>query len=53
MVRVGQVVGSIETLNVLNEVESTVAGRVVEVKAEEGQAVEYGQPLIAVEPHGT
>jgi biotin carboxyl carrier protein len=53
MVRVGQVVGSIETLNVLNEVESTVAGRVVEVKAEEGQAVEYGQPLIVVEPHGT
>jgi acetyl-CoA carboxylase biotin carboxyl carrier protein len=46
----GQVVGMIETLNVMTEVEATLAGRVLERRAEEGQAVEYGQPLLAVEP---
>jgi acetyl-CoA carboxylase biotin carboxyl carrier protein len=50
LVRVGQVVGMIETLNVMTEVEATLAGRVVDVRAAEGQAVEYGQPLLAVEP---
>jgi biotin carboxyl carrier protein len=50
LVRVGQVVGTIETLNVMTEVEATLAGRVVEVKADEGQAVEYGQQLLALEP---
>jgi acetyl-CoA carboxylase biotin carboxyl carrier protein len=50
LVRVGQIVGMIETLNVMTEVEATLDGRVVEVKAAEGQAVEYGQPLLALEP---
>lgn len=50
VVRVGQVVGMIETLNVMTEVEATLAGRVVEMHVEEGQAVEYGQPLLALEP---
>jgi acetyl-CoA carboxylase biotin carboxyl carrier protein len=50
LVRVGQVVGMIETLNVLTEVEAMQAGRVVELKAREGQAVEYGQQLLALEP---
>jgi acetyl-CoA carboxylase biotin carboxyl carrier protein len=50
IVRAGQVVGTIETLNVLTEVESTMAGRVVEVHATEGQPVEYGQVLLTIEP---
>ena len=50
LVRIGQVVGMIETLNVMTEVEATLAGRVVEVRATEGQAVEYGQLLLALEP---
>lgn len=50
LIRVGQVVGMIETLNVLTEVEATQAGRIVEVQAQEGQAVEYGQPLLTLEP---
>lgn len=50
LVRVGQTVATIETLNVMTEVEATLAGRVVEVKAAEGQAVEYGQPLLALQP---
>jgi acetyl-CoA carboxylase biotin carboxyl carrier protein len=48
-VKAGQLVGTIESLNVLNEVESTVAGRVVEVHVHDGQPVEYGQALMTIE----
>ena len=48
-VKVGQVVGTIQSLNVLNEVESLVAGRVVEIFVQDGQPVEYGQPLMAID----
>jgi acetyl-CoA carboxylase biotin carboxyl carrier protein len=48
-VKVGQVVGTIQSLNVLNEVESLVAGRIVEIFVQEGQPVEYGQPLMTIE----
>ncbi|HEY7984532.1 MAG TPA: acetyl-CoA carboxylase biotin carboxyl carrier protein subunit [Ktedonobacterales bacterium] len=49
-VRQGQVVGTIETLNVLTEVEAPQAGRVAEVAVAEGQAVEYGQLLMRLDP---
>jgi acetyl-CoA carboxylase biotin carboxyl carrier protein len=48
-VKVGQVVGTIQSLNVINEVESLVAGRVVEIFVQDGQPVEYGQPLMAID----
>ena len=48
-VKVGQLVGTIESLNVLNEVETTVAGRVVEILVQEGQPVEYGQVLMTID----
>lgn len=48
-VKAGQLVGTIESLNVLNEVETTVAGRVVEVHVHDGQPVEYGQVLMTIE----
>jgi acetyl-CoA carboxylase biotin carboxyl carrier protein len=48
-VKVGQLVGTIESLNVINEVESSIAGRVVEILVQEGQPVEYGQHLIVLE----
>jgi biotin carboxyl carrier protein len=48
-VKVGQVVGTIQSLNVINEVESLVAGRVVEIFVQEGQPVEYGQPLMTID----
>jgi acetyl-CoA carboxylase biotin carboxyl carrier protein len=50
-VREGQVVGAIEALQVYNEVEASSAGTVREILVEEGQPVEYGQPLLVVEPH--
>nr|BBH95585.1 hypothetical protein KTA_37840 [Thermogemmatispora argillosa] len=51
-VKVGQLVATVEALNVINEVESPVAGRVVEILVEEGQPVEYGQPLMVVDSSG-
>jgi len=51
VVRAGQVVGAVEALNVLNEVEATAAGRISAIFVDDGQAVEYGQPLLAIEPH--
>ncbi len=50
-IKVGQIVATIESLNVINEVEAIVAGHVVEILVKNGQPVEYGQPLIIIE-HG-
>ena len=49
-VREGQVVGAIETLNVMDEVEAESTGRVVEILVQPGQAVEYGQQLMVLTP---
>ncbi len=48
-VKAGQLVGTIESLNVLNEVETTVAGHVTEILVQEGQPVEYGQLLMTID----
>lgn len=48
-VSAGQVVASITGLGLTNEVESTVSGVVAEILAREGQPVEFGQPLFALE----
>ena len=48
-IKVGQLVATIESLNVINEVESTVAGRVVEILVQEGQPIEYGQHLMVID----
>lgn len=50
IVREGQVVAAIESLNVHNDVEATTSGRVREITMQDGQAVEYGQPLIILDP---
>src|SRR5947209_7940841 len=44
MVKVGQLVATIQSLNVMNEVESSLEGRVVDILVQDGQPVEYGQP---------
>ncbi len=48
-VKAGQHLAAIESLNVINEVEAPVAGRVVEILVQEGQPVEYGQPLMTID----
>ncbi len=49
LVKIGQPVGTIQSLNVINEVESLVAGKVVEITVQDGQPVEYGQPLMIID----
>lgn len=49
-VKEGQVIGAVEALNVLNEIESPATGRVRKVLVGDGQPVEYGQVLLMVEP---
>ena len=49
MVKAGQLVGTIQSLNVMNEVETSKAGRVVDILVQEGQAVEYGQHLMTID----
>ncbi|WP_088104724.1 acetyl-CoA carboxylase biotin carboxyl carrier protein [Halalkalibacter urbisdiaboli] len=44
------VVCIIEAMKLMNEIEAEVKGRIVEVLAENGELVEYGQPLFVVEP---
>lgn len=48
-VKVGQLVGTIQSLNVINEVECTVGGRVSEILVQDGRPVEYGQPLVIID----
>ena len=46
----GQVVGSIQSMKLANDIVSHVAGIVAEVLVEDGMPVEYGQPLFRLEP---
>ena len=46
----GQVYCIIEAMKLMNEVKSEVAGKVVKILAQNGQAVEFNQPLIVVDP---
>jgi len=48
-VKAGQHVAAVESLNVINEVEAPAAGRITEILIQEGQPVEYGQPLMTIE----
>jgi acetyl-CoA carboxylase biotin carboxyl carrier protein len=48
-VKAGQHVAAIESLNVINEVEAPAPGRISEILIQEGQPVEYGQPLMTIE----
>jgi acetyl-CoA carboxylase biotin carboxyl carrier protein len=50
VVKEGQIVCIIEAMKLMNEIEAKVAGRVAKILAENGQAVEYGQPLFLIEP---
>lgn len=50
MVSKGQVVGIIEAMKIMNEIESDAAGRVVKILVDNAQPVEYNQPLLLVEP---
>jgi acetyl-CoA carboxylase biotin carboxyl carrier protein len=49
MVSKGQPLCIVEAMKMMNEIESDAAGRVVRIMVENGQPVEYGQPLFVIE----
>ena len=46
----GQVLCIIEAMKIMNEIESDVDGIIVKILVENGQPVEYGEPLFLIEP---
>ena len=48
-IKVGETLCIIEAMKILNEIESDKSGTVRQILCENGQAVEYGQPLFVVE----
>ncbi len=48
----GQVLCIIEALKVMNEIESDIKGKVEKILVENGETVEYGQPLFLIDPMG-
>lgn len=52
-VRKGQVLCIVEAMKLMNEIEAEVPGKILEILAENGQAVEFGEPLFRIEPAGS
>ncbi|MDR3704182.1 MAG: acetyl-CoA carboxylase biotin carboxyl carrier protein [Candidatus Sulfopaludibacter sp.] len=44
----GQVIGIIEAMKLMNEIEADVSGEVVKCLVSNGQAIEFGQPLYSI-----
>jgi acetyl-CoA carboxylase biotin carboxyl carrier protein len=49
VVKPGEPVCIIEAMKIMNEIESDLGGTIARILCENGQAVEYGQPLFVVE----
>lgn len=49
-VEIGQVIGIIEAMKIMNEITSEYAGTVSKILVNNAQAVEYGQPLFHIAP---
>jgi acetyl-CoA carboxylase biotin carboxyl carrier protein len=48
-VKEGETICIIEAMKILNEIESDKSGTITKILCENGQAVEYGQPLFVIE----
>ena len=48
-INVGDTVCIIEAMKLMNEIESDISGKLVEIIAKDGEPVEYGSPLFRVE----
>ena len=50
IVKKGDVLCIIEAMKLMNEIEADISGTIVEILVENGQAVEYDQPLFRIKP---
>ncbi len=48
VVKVGDTICIIEAMKILNEIEADMSGTVSQILCENGQAVEYGQPMLVI-----
>jgi acetyl-CoA carboxylase biotin carboxyl carrier protein len=51
IVKKGDALCIVEAMKLMNEIESEVNGRIVQVCLQDGQMVEYGEVLFRIEPH--
>ena len=49
-VKEGQIICIIEAMKLMNEIETRAGGRIAKILVDNGQTVEYGQPLFLIEP---
>jgi acetyl-CoA carboxylase biotin carboxyl carrier protein len=49
-IETGKILCIVEAMKLMNEIESDVSGEVVRIFVENGQPVEYGQPLFGIRP---
>ena len=47
-VKKGQVLAIVEAMKLMNDIESDFDGEIAEILVENGQPVEYGQPLFVI-----
>jgi acetyl-CoA carboxylase biotin carboxyl carrier protein len=50
-VHAGDTVGIVEAMKMMNEIETEITGKVVQILVQNEQPVEYGQPLMVIAPH--
>jgi acetyl-CoA carboxylase biotin carboxyl carrier protein len=50
-IRLGQTVCIIEAMKLMNEIETEVAGQVMQILVQDGEPIEYGQPLMRINPN--
>ena len=50
-VKKGDVLCIVEAMKIMNEIEAEFAGKVIEILATNGQAVQYGEPLFVIDPN--
>ena len=48
-VKEGDTIGIIEAMKIMNQIEADQSGVVVNILVKDGDAVEFGQPLIVIE----
>jgi acetyl-CoA carboxylase biotin carboxyl carrier protein len=49
-IETGKTLCIVEAMKLMNEIESDVSGEVIRIFVENGQPVEYGQPLYGIRP---
>lgn len=49
-IRTGQTICIIEAMKLMNEIEAEVSGQIMEILVQNGESVEYDQPLMRVNP---